>query len=392
MTDSIPRLHRIVDHARDQLRGIAQGAAKFEDCRIRYGHTQERLVREGRGRLTASRFAEDERNWAPTRDCLSELMRWGAVVPGELPSARVFLPRYRHVPYELTDMGRELAEFAQLDGMAFVDAVAERIIAAHPHVQTLLRSLSSGPIICPAVSEGDIERGRQERFGTAGWGRWGAERIKDGTTAETVTATIREHLDRRFGKPPVDRPTNKALAEATNDALAVAGFAARGLQTDAATIKTLLRWGSELLLFDQSRYVPWWPDCNTIWLAADIETLPDGPIRAARRGLGNNGERVARSLVQAYRSQAEKSDSSLAAPYLAIYRVRAQSAFECDVTRALVDLVLSGLAEGKYPGLGITVFLHIGTSMLPISEPAFRHHGRRRLELTMTNTTRKEDT
>ena len=95
--DTIPRLHRIVAHGRDQLRGIADGDATFEACRVRYGDTQQRLAQEGRGRSTAppTGVSGRERNWAPTRDCLSELMRLGAVMNKPLPSSRLFVDRYR---------------------------------------------------------------------------------------------------------------------------------------------------------------------------------------------------------------------------------------------------------------------------------------------------------
>ena len=51
-----------------------------------------------------------ERNWAPTRDCLSELMRWGALVSKPLPSSRPFVDRYRGETYELTEARDEPRE------------------------------------------------------------------------------------------------------------------------------------------------------------------------------------------------------------------------------------------------------------------------------------------
>ncbi len=382
--DTVPRLHKVIDHAQDQLAGIASGRATFEECRLQYGETQRRLDRQGRGRLTASRLPETERNWSPTVDALSELMRWGAVVQDKLPSARSFLDTYRTRRYELTEHGRELAALAEQGGAAFVDRVTDALVAAHPYLRSLLRALSDGPIVCPVVSEGDVERGRAEGFGAEGWGRWGAERIGAGADTRRVVETIRNHLRNRFGARPDERPSNKALSEALNDALAVSGFAARGLSLDAPTIKTLLRWGSELLLYDQSRYVPAHPDCNVIWLAADLDEQPDGSIRPRRRGLREYGDRVARALVDAYRDQAATTDSMLVEPYLPIHRVRAQAAFTCGVTRRLGDVVLAHLVDGDWPELGVTVLTHIGTSRRPDSEPPFRHNGRRRLEMTVT--------
>lgn len=384
-SDTIPRLHRVIDHAHDQLVGIADGQATFEECRVRYGHTQKRLEREGRGRVTQSRMRDDERNWAPTRDALSELMRWGAVEQDRLPSARSFLGSYRDRSYRLTPYGEQLATAALEPDKSFVDHVAQAIIGGHAHVRALLSALKEGPVVCPAIEGGDVERGRQHQLGTDGWGAWAAPLIGSGTTPKAVAASLRTHLRRRFGENPPERPTNKAISEAMNDAFAVAGFAARGITLDATSIKTLLRWGSELLLYDQSRYVPAHPDCNAIWLAADLDSEAGDAPRPQRRGLGRYGPVVAREVVAAYRHQVTASESTLAAPYLPIHAVRAEAAYTSGTTRALVDLVLSQLADDGYSELGVTVLTHIGTSALPESEPAFRHHGRRRLEITITD-------
>ncbi len=381
--DTIPRLHRIVAHTRDQLRGLANGDATFEDCRVRYGHTQRRLAQEGRGRSTAppAGVSERERNWAPTRDCLSELMRLDAVENKPLPSSKRLVNSYLGETYKLTDHGMYLAELTP-DSARFVDELCQGLIAAHPYLQLLLRALEQNSVRCPTVSEGDLERCRR---GTRGWSEWAAERIGDGLLSEMVEKKITEHLGRRFGHPPTERPSNKALAETMNDALMVAAFAACNVHLDATTIKTLLRWGSELLLYDQSRYVPVYPDANVIWLAADLTRRPGGDLLPARRGIAEYGGRVAHTFRRAYWEQARKSGSSLAEPYLPIHRLRAQVAYECAVTRALGDMVLSRLADGDYPEVAVEVLLHVGMTGLPASEPAFRHHGRRRLEVTMRN-------
>ena len=387
LRDTIPRLHRIVAHARDQLRGIADGDATFEGCRVRYGETQRRLAQEGLGRSTAppSGVSERERNWAPTRDCLSELMRWGAVVNKPLPSSRQFVNRYLGETYQLTEIGLNLAELTS-DGARFVDAVSQKLIAAHSYLRVLLLALEEDSIRCPTISEGDVERGR---MGTRGWAVWAAERIGGETSPDAVENEIAAHLDRRFGKPPAERPSKKALAETTNDALMVAAFAAYGVQLDATTIKTLLRWGSELFLYDQSRYIPAHPDANVIWLSADLKRGPSGELLPARRGIAEYGDHVSRAFPSVYWEQAFASSSSLTEPYLPIHQVRAQVAYECAVTRALCGLVLSKLADGDYPEVDVEVLLHIGTTGLPSSEPAFRHHGRRRLEVTMRSKQRR---
>ena len=385
--DTIPRLHRIVEHVHDQLRGMADGDTTFEACRIRYGDTQRRLAQEGRGRSTAppAGVSSRERNWAPTRDCLSELIRLRAVVNKPLPSSRAVVDRYREETYELTGLGMELAELTS-DGVRFADALSQGLIAAHPYLRALLLALEKDPIRCPTISEGDVER---KRLGIRGWATWGAERIGGEPSPEAVENELAAHLDRRFGKPPTERPSNKALAETTNDAFMVAAFAACGVQLDATTIKTLLRWGSDLLLYDQSRYIPAHPDSNVIWLAAFLKRGPGGGLLTDRRGIGEHGDHVARAFPSVYREQALASSSSLAEPYLPIHQVRAQVAYDCAVTRVLCGLVLSKLADGDYPEVDVEVLLHIGTTGLPSSEPAFRHHGRRRLEITMRSRPRR---
>src|SRR6266545_30731 len=184
--DTIPRLHRIVEHIRDQVVGIADGKTTFEDARLRYGETQKRLERQGRGRVTASRVAENERNWSPARDALAELMKIGALKSSRLPSSRQFVDAYRNAAYELTDEGCELAELARAGGAEFIDRIAAQLIAAHPYLRRMLAALEDGPIVCPFVTEGDIQRGRDERYGVAGWGEWGAERITADVDPERV--------------------------------------------------------------------------------------------------------------------------------------------------------------------------------------------------------------
>ena len=268
------------------------------------------------------------------------------------------------------------------DGARFVDAVSQQLIAAHTYLRVLLLTLEEVSIRCPTISEGDVERGGK---GTRGWAVWAAERIGGETSPDAVENEITAHLGRRFGKPPGERPSNKAVAETTNDALMVAAFAAYGVQLDATTIKTLLRWGSELFLYDQSRYIPAHPDTNVIWLSANLRRGSSGELLPARRGIAEYGDHIARAFPTVYREQAVASSSSLAEPYLPIHQVRAQVAYECAVSRALCGLVLSKLADGDYPEVDVEVLLHIGTMGLPSSEPAFRHHRRRRLEVTMRN-------
>ena len=392
--DTIPRLHRVVDHTRDQLIGLANGADTFEDCRVRYLATQQRLDREGRGRLTASRVPDSERNWAPTRDCLQELMRWGAVETGQLPSERKFVSRYRENHYAITDAGRRMAALAATSRAAFTDAVTAAIIAAHPYFRGLLEALDAGIIAYPVVYEGDVAQGRRAGRTLADWATWGAERIAGEASVELAAHELKRGLDRFRGRGREERPTNKEIAEAMSDGFAVAGFSARGLQIDSTTIKALLRWGSELLVYDQSRYVPAHPQTAVFWGCSDLGVDENGRMTAVRRGLAAYGSRVAEAIVSAYGEQAMAADSNMQAPFVEIHRVRAQAASEAGVTRALVNRVLSDLVDCAFPELAVTVGVFVGsTTNLPDSErPAFRHHGGRRLVMQITTSeSDKED-
>jgi hypothetical protein len=375
--DTIPRLHRIVDHPADQLVGMAAGANTFEGCRLRYGETARRLAVEGRGRVTSPRVPDSQRNWAPTRDLLQELMRWGAVAPTPVPSARTAVDAHRGRPYKLTEKGLQLAETAKRSRSEFTDAVADQLIAAHPYFRALLEALEHAPIVCPVPTEGDVARGRG---GPVGWAAWAAELMGEPADAELIGRIVQEHLERRFaGRTGENRPSNKAIAETLTDAFAVAGFAVHGLQVDGPTIKTLQRWGTELLLYDQSRYVPSYPSAAIIWPACDLQPAGDGVPRARRRGRADHGDRVARALIEAYRDQ-EEAGAGIALP---VHPVRAQAAFEARVTRTLVDLVLSDLVDGSYRHLGVHGLAFIGSCELPDSEPAFRHRNRIRLEIQL---------
>ncbi len=196
---------------------------------------------------------------------------------------------------------------------------------------------------------------------------------------------------RQPGVNPNPRPTNKALAEALTDAFAAASLRARGLPIGANNLKVLKAWGSQLRLLDQSRYIPTFADSNVVWLASDLIRDNGSVIGATRRGLAECSNDVARTLVEAYRSQAQGRTSDLITmPYLPIHEVRAEAAFECGVTRALADLVLERLAAGEYPDLDVQVWLHLSGGEVPESEPIYRRGGTRRFSMTVTTNQKEE--
>ena len=382
--DTIPRIQQIVPHMRDQLIGLCTGST-FEHARQRYSQTVDRLVSQGLGRRTASRVGDRERYWSPTREVLDEAMRLGFVERQQLPSSRRYVDAHRNRLYKLTELGLQAAEEAGSDIPAFCDRLATAVYNNHPYFRAFIDSLRNGPIGCPEVSEGEVEQSRRSGLGTDHWVALAIERIPRRTTAADNEARIRDAIvsvgRHRFGQTPDRIPTSKQVAEVLNDAYIEAAVRLCGLSFGAIDLKIMKTWGSQLMLLDQSRYVPAHPGQNIIWLAADVNQ--NGGIVLKRKTLTNHERPLAEAVIAAYRVQAGGKKTSLKAPYIPIYRVRAQAAFDCLVTRALVDLVIELLATGAIAEARVQVWLHLGTTRQPNSEPVYRRGGNRRYEITI---------
>lgn len=384
--DTIPRLQQILPHMREQLVALREGAT-FEAARQRYSATVEKLALQGIGRRTASRVGDQDAYWAPTAEVLMEAMRLGFAERQQVPSARRYVEAHRNREYALTALGGKVAELAQNDIAAFCDRLAAATYEAHPYFRALIGKLQEAPIACPEVSESEVDAAGREGRGTQYWAEYVAEKLgRQGLSnvrvdADAIKQTLVSLVRRRFGTSPEAKPTGKALTQALNDAFAVAAVAAHGLPIGAIDIDILKSWGSQLRVLDQSRYVPGFEGFNLIWLAADIEEGSPAAIR--RRELRQYEIQIAKAVVEAYRGQAEDADTSLSAPYLPIFKVRADAAFRCHVTRALVDLVIERLSDGAIADIPVQVLLHLGTTRQPASEPLYRRGGNRRYELTI---------
>jgi hypothetical protein len=384
--DTIPRLQQILPHMREQLVGLREGAT-FEQARQRYSVTVEKLALQGIGRRTASRVGDKDAYWAPTAEVVIEAIRLGFIERQQVPSARRYVEAHRAREYTLTPLGQEVAALAETDIAAFCDRLASAIYKAHPSFRALIGKLRQGPIACPEVSEGEVEAAARAGRGTQYWADYVAAQLSlhrssfihvdPGAIKQTLVTIVR----RRFGTDPDTRPTGKALTQAINDASAVAAVGAHGLPIGATEIDILKSWGSQLRVLDQSRYVPGYEGFNVIWLAADIEEGIAPIIR--RRDLQRYEIEIANAIVQSYREQAESAETSLAAPYLPIFKVRADVAFRCGVTRALVDMVIERLSDGAIEEIPVRLLLHLGTTRQPVSEPLYRRGGNRRYELTI---------
>lgn len=371
---------------REQLVGLRDGAT-FEQARQRYSATVEKLALQGVGRRTASRVGDKDAYWSPTADVLLEAIRLGFLERQQVPSARRYLDAHRDRGYALSPIGRNLADLAENDIAAFCDRLAGAIYEAHPYFRALICRLQGTSIACPEVSESEVDAASREGRGTQFWVDYVVEKLRSkvglasGIDPNAIKQTIVTTVRRRFGSDGEAKPTGKALTQAINDAFSVAAFSIHGLPIGATEIDILKSWGSQLRVLDQSRYVPDFEGFNLIWIAADVgrgET-----VSIVRRELRRYEHDVAQAIVEAYKRQAEAADTSLSVPYIPIFKVRADAAYQCQVTRSLVDLVIERLSDGAIPDIPYRVFLHLGTTRQPVSEPLYRRGGNRRYELTI---------
>jgi hypothetical protein len=384
--ETIPRLQQILPHMREQLVALRHGGT-FEGARKLYSATVEKLALRGTGRRTASRVGDEDAYWSSTADMLIEAIRLGLVEREQVPSARRYVEAHRSREYTLTALGREMAQLARDDIASFCDRLAAAIYGTHPYFQVLIKRLQEAPIACPEVSEREVESARRDGRGTQYWADYVAEKLRGENEPSLcvdvaeIRQTIVSIVRQRFGVGPETKPSGKELVKTINGAFAVCAFVAHGLPMGATDIDILKSWGSQLRVLDQSRYVPGYEGYNLIWLAADVDEGSSVKIR--RRELRQYQDAIAKSLIDCYWRQAAAADSSLSAPYLPIFRVRADAAFRCCVTRALVDLVIERLSNGAINDFPVRVLLHLGTTHQPISEPVYRRGGNRRYELTI---------
>ena len=386
LKDTIPRLQQILPHMREQLVGLQEGAT-FEQARQRYSATVEKLALRGVGRRTASRVGDKDAYWSPTAEVLIEAIRLGFVERQQVPSARRYIEAHRDRTYALTPLGRNVAELAQDDIASFCDRLAAAIYKHHPYFRAFIGNLQTAPIACPEVTESEVEAAGLSGHGTQYWTEYLTEKLRPQVSADVdvdsgaIKKTIVSTVRRRFGTDTGARPGRKALTQAINDAFSVVAFSAHGLSIGATDIDILKSWGSQLRVLDQSRYVTRFEGFNLIWLAADVENSDSISIR--RRNLQRYEIEIAKTIVEAYRSQTETAETSLSAPYIPIFKVRADAAFRCRVTRALVDLVIQQLSDGALAEIPFRVLLHLGTTRQPPSEPLYRRGGNRRYEMTI---------
>lgn len=393
-TETIGRLPHLLAHVTAQLPGLAAGEDRFEDVRARYGQTMSTLALRGLARVTAPRagVGSNYRYWSSTRDVIKEFQTLGWIEGGlPVPSTRGSVDAHRDRRYPLTPLGRRVAEQAG-SRVVLADHLTDALLRAHPYVRTLLGQLKNGPIFCPEVGEGQVQRDASRRH----WAEHAAELFarsdaRVSLTADELESDLASAQRRRFGSRRAEglKPTAKEVAEALSDAFADASLSARGLHFGATTLDQLKSWGTELRLLDQSRYVPGHEGGNLIWLTCHLDLDGEGGPHARRKTYSDHGMQVAQALVYTYFALRERPTDEGAAgkterDYQPIHVVRAGAAAATGTARELGDRALEAMASGQLDAGAQVRLLSARGEVPPRSEPMYQRGGTRALTLTMT--------
>jgi hypothetical protein len=166
-----------------------------------------------------------------------------------------------------------------------------------------------------------------------------------------VVAQVKEALAKRF--PKGYEPTRESVLKTVKAGLAAAALDTRGVRMDATTFDILAKWGSQLFLLNESRYVHGVPGGRMIWMTAEI-TRREAGTQVARRGLSEHGDAVIAAVGTAYRELADalavkSGGHAIRYPYLEIFRVRALAAFRVRVNNPVVEKVIAEVFEGTRP-------------------------------------------
>lgn len=345
--DSIPRVQHFI-YFQEILQGVAQGAT-FDGLRSRLRVAASELARRLEGRVTASRVEDAYTLWNPTTDAIGEMMRLGLVQHHPLPSKRAKVDSYRDVKFALTDDGKAVIEQANGSETAYKRLLTPLLLEKHHYFSVLCELVAAEPLYVPEYSEENLInfKSGSERW-TQLLGEDAAGRIKESmptanVSSDMVTARLKDALHKRF--PPGSEPTRKSILDTVKDALAAVALESRGLRIDGTTFDILMRWGTQLYLMSESRYVHGQPQGRMIWSTASITPSSEG-LKVVRRGLSELGDSIVAEIEKAYRHladalSAELGGSAVLYPYLEIFKVRALVAYRVRVNNAVVDRVIA---------------------------------------------------
>jgi hypothetical protein len=301
-----------------------------------------------------------------------------------LPAKRINVDAHRNTRYTLTQAGQDIISLSRGNESTFRGAITPLLIKQHPYLATLCAVLAEEPLLIPEYTEEELKDFKQSgESWTSQVGESAAERMRQSmkhsrADAQTVTNQVRDALERRFGGGA--KPTPKDILDTTSDALLVATLESRGLHYDAITFNILASWGRQLFIFDESRYVQGMFG-RAVWSTASIDGIGGDTVTVSRRGLSQYGDQVAEQLANSYRDIAEAMTADFGGPavrypYIAIFKVRALTAFRVYVNISLVDRVIAEIAE-RSRSVPFKMELQLGTANWPFSESPFRLASRR---------------
>lgn len=351
--DSIPRVQHIA-YFQEVLTGVAAGET-FDDLRLRLRHVAADLARRSEGRTPPSRVHDGYTLWNPTADAIGELMRLGLVEHRPLPSKRESVDAYREQTFKLTPPGAALVLESEKSESAFRRLITPRLLDRHPSFLLLFQTLAREPLFLPEYSEEDLSGFREGHSSwTTALGENAAARMAEAmkqaaVTPTAVTVHIKEALAKRF--PEGSEPTRDSILKTVKAGLVAAALDTRGIRMDGTTFDILAKWGSQLFLLNESRYVHGRPSGRTIWMTAEI-TRDETGTQVTRRGLSEYGDAVVDALATAYRELADAQATKFGGhavryPHLEIFRVRALAAFRVGVNNPVVDRVIAEIYEGN---------------------------------------------
>lgn len=372
--DTIPRIvHLPYLHA--VLAGIRDGAS-FNRLRVIVWDSSRTVGRVAREGGDAQPLDDGTTHWSTTKDAIGECMKLGLVVRDPIPSKRALVAAHRERVYRLTPEGAAFVEAVDDDATRFREAIAPRLIAAHPYFAGLLTRLAIAPIAMPTFTEEVLRRFKGE---TSLWIDRLAEEVAAHHAATmglsagpediaALAAGVREGITRRFRRTE-RQPSSKDVLDTVEDAVAALTMRRVGLSIDAISLTVLMMWCRWLYIGDESRYVADVPG-RVIWSTATIGAGPDYTI--TRRGLAASRDGVTASIPDAYRALAALWDAEGdEVPLVPIYALRATVAFRQRVAGPLVDRVLAGIYDAEFPAaFGVRFAVATGEWRAP-SEPPF---------------------
>ena len=107
------------------------------------------IPRSGFGAARRLTVIDEYTYWSNAKDVLIELMNLGLLNDAPVPSKRIHVPLNRTRTYNLTELGRELAELLQRDTTAFRERLLQLMYNGHAHFRNLIITIGQKDLYIP---------------------------------------------------------------------------------------------------------------------------------------------------------------------------------------------------------------------------------------------------